>query len=333
MKLRYALFVLIAVLGTVSVQAQDKADAINLFNKALEDAKAKNYQAAINGFTQAISVADQLGAEGTDVKTRSEKQIPGLYYQLATQEVKAFQSSKDPAAADKAIEALELAQMNAKEFSDSEVESRATRLIPQLHFNKSRILFSRNDFAGASAAVDQAISLNGNYATAYYQKALISKKANPADLDAYLAAIDEAVTVADRTNQGRVSRTAKKAAHDELLFRGASQSQEDRHSNAIPLLKRALDYNPESAGAFYRLAESYNKMGQSDQAIANANNALKFEKGGRGEKAKIYFEIGFAQQSKGNKQAACSAYTNAAVGSFKEAAEHSMEFELKCKES
>ena len=333
MKLRYALVVLIAVFGTVGVQAQDKTDAINLFNKALEDAKAKDYETAINGFLQAISVADQIGAEGADVKQRSEKQIPGLYFQVALTKARKFQKSKTIADLDDAIASLNEAEMNGKDYGDSEVERRASGLITQMYFNKSSILYNQGNFPEATSAVNTAIERNGNYSKAFYHRALISKKSNPENLDAYLSAIDEAIVVAERINDSRVARTAKKAAHDELLFRGSTASQEQKYSTAIPLLNRALDYDAESAGAFYRLAEAYNKQEKYDDAISNANKALQFEKGGRGEKAKIYFEIGYANQYKNNKEAACSAYTNAAFGSFKEAAEHSMEFELKCKET
>ena len=61
------------------------------------------------------------------------------------------------------------------------------------------------------------------------------------------------------------------------------------------------------------------------------NSALEYEQGGSTDKAKIYFEIGFAHQMLDNKADACTAFSKSSFGSFKAPSEHKMEFELKCK--
>ena len=59
-------------------------------------------------------------------------------------------------------------------------------------------------------------------------------------------------------------------------------------------------------------------------------SSLNFETGGNTDKAKIFFELGLANQMLGNKGEACSAYESASYGSFKQPSEYKMEFELKC---
>ena len=93
---------------------------------------------------------------------------------------------------------------------------------------------------------------------------------------------------------------------------------------------KILNYNSESADSYYRLSEVSNKRSNYSGAIEFGNSALEYEQGGSTDKAKIYFEIGFAHQLLGNKAEACAAFNNASFGSFKAPSEHKMEFELKC---
>jgi tetratricopeptide (TPR) repeat protein len=91
-----------------------------------------------------------------------------------------------------------------------------------------------------------------------------------------------------------------------------------------------LDYDDESADVYYRLAEASNKASNYEKAVQYATTALDHENGGKTDKAKIYFELGYAHQTLGNKSVACDAFSNALFGSFKSPAEHKMEYELKC---
>ena len=91
-----------------------------------------------------------------------------------------------------------------------------------------------------------------------------------------------------------------------------------------------MDYYGESADSYYRLAEASNKLSRYSDAVSYSNQALALEQGGNTDKAKIFFELGLANQMLDNKGEACSAFENAAYGSFKSPSEHKMEFELKC---
>lgn len=330
--LRYILSVLVIVFATNSVYGQaSKADAIKLFNKALEEAKANNFDAAISEFTEAITLADQLGADGTDIKERSEKQLPGLYYKKAVNAFNAFRSSKSMGDLDGAIELFGEAASVADQYDNSDLEGKARGIIPQLHYQKSIFLYKSEDLAGAETELSRALELNPKYAKAYFQRGIVYKKMNPDDINGYVGFMDKAINEASDIGDNRTLRSAKESAHDELLYRAVKQSEANRLSAAIELLDKALVYDPESEDAFYRKAEVLNKQGKYDGALTHANKALQFENGGRSEKAKIYFEIGFAHQGKGNNAEACSAFVNAAFGSFKAPSEHKMEFELKCK--
>lgn len=319
------------VLFSTNLVAQSTyEDAVNYYNAGDEQAKAKEFDKAIESYKQAAEIGEELGTtQGSDIKTRSEQQIPKVQINKAASFFNAFRSSKQIPDLDKAIAEFEKTVELAKQYEDQRVMQTAQGYVPQLYYQKGTMLFKREMFKEADTALNSAIQANANYAQPYYTKGLVAKKMSD-DINDALRWFDQAIAVADKTNKAQIARQAKQAAHDELLFRGSKLIETRNYSDAIDLLKLGTEYDSESADIYYRLAEAYNKQSKYDLALTNAKTALTHENGGKTDKAKIYFEMGFAYQMKGSKSDACSAYTNASFGSFKAPAEHSMEFELKC---
>ncbi|MDZ7807145.1 MAG: tetratricopeptide repeat protein [Gracilimonas sp.] len=336
--LKISLFALVLGLMATSIHAQDRTQAVQLYNAGLEEAQSNNYESAISSFEQVITMANQLGPEGEDLKQNAESQIPKMYFAKARTSYQAFQQSKDLADLEQAINDFREVISVSEEYGDTRYAPSAQGAIPQLYYSKSVLLYSQDDIAGAEEAVDRALNLNSNYAAAYFQKAKISKKVNDTNgdgiidqgIDDMLEWYDRAIQVGDATNKINISNKARDAAHDELVAVGSKAVTNGEISTAVESLNKALNYNAESADAHYRLAEAYNKNSKAQQAIDHANQALEYENGGRTDKAKIYFELGFAHQTLGNKTNACDAFSNALFGSFRAPAEHKMEFELKC---
>lgn len=326
-----SLLVLFVGLLSSAVYAQSTyEDAVKLYNSAAEQASAKEYDKAISTYMEAAKIGEELGTpQGADIKTRSEQQIPKVQLNKAGNLFNAFRTSKEIPDLDKAIVEFEKTVEMAEEYGDDRVMQTARGYVPQLYYQKGTMLFKREMYEEADDALNSAIQANANYAQPYYTKGLVAKKLSD-DINDALRWFDQAIAVADKTSKGQISRQAKNAAHDELLFRGSKLIEAKNYSEAIDLLNLATEYDAESADVYYRLAEAYNKQSKYDSAISNAKTALTYEKGGKTDKAKIYFEMGFAYQMKGNKADACSAYTNASFGSFSAPAKHSMEFELKC---
>lgn len=327
---KFLLLLFVSMLA-INVSAQEYEDAVNSYNEGLEQAKSKNYEAAINSFTKALEIGESLGTDqGNSIKGQAVKQIPKMYYQKAVVSFNNFQSSKTVTDLDKAVENFLEAGDIGKKYDDSDIAARSTNIIPQLYYQKGTLLYAQQDFEAANEALDKAINANANYAKPYYQKGLVAKKIDENDIDNILYWYDQAITVGEAVNDNKVVNSAKKSAQDELLYRGVKASEGKRYADAVELLDWALTYNEESASVHYRLAEVYNKQSKADQAIEHANKALEFERGGKTDHAKIYFELGLAYQTKDNKNEACKAFSDALYGSFKAPASHIMEFELKC---
>ncbi len=336
----HSIAILLAMVAS-SVFAQSRTDAVSLYNKGLEEARSDNYDAAISSFEQAISIAEQLGPEGEDIKGNAEGQIPKMYYGKALTAYKAFQRTPDMETLEAAVDAFQNVISVSEEYNDNKYVPTAKGAIPQLYKRKSDLYYRQAEYDKADEAIDQAMNMNSNYALAYHQKAKIFKKVNDTDqdgiidqgIDEMLKWYDQAISIAERTDQSKVANASRRDAHSELLAVGTLATQEGNTQKAIEMLEKALLYDAESANAYYRLAEASNKSGNYDKAVEYANTALKYERGGKTDKAKIYFELGYAQQTLGNKSAACDAFTNALYGSFKSPAQHKMEYELKCDSS
>lgn len=330
--LHRTLLIVFTVLLSANVMAQQTyEDAVKLYNSAAEQAKSDDFDKAISTYTEAAKIGAALGTpQGTDIKTRSEQQIPKVQLSKAGSLFNAFRSSKQIADLDKAIVAFEETVDIAVKYEDTRVKQAAEGYVPQLYYQKATMLFKREKLAEADQALNNAIQANANYAQPYYQKGLVAKKMNPDDVMGILNWFDQAIAVAEKTNKGQIARRATEAAHDELLFRGSKSIESRQFDEAIELLNLATTYDSESANVYYRLAEAHNKKAEYNKAIENANKAIKLESGGKTDKAKIYFELGLAYQAKGQKAQACSALSNAAFGSFKGPSDHKMEFELKC---
>lgn len=325
------LFGLLLVGFTTNVMAQDRGAAVQAFNKALELAKANEYQQAIDMYNQAIAQAEQLGEEGQDIVERSEKQLPSIYYQKALGQYKSFQKEKSLSSLEATIENFQEAGDMSSEYGNEQIANKAEQVVTQLYYTKSILQYKSSNYADAIASLETAIERNPNYAKAYYQKGIVLKNQESSDFEKAITFFDKAAEVGEKTNDNQIIRQSKSAAHDELLYRGSKATEAKSYKEAVTLLDRALTYDTESADAHYRLAEAYNKQAMWSQGAEHARKAIELEKGGRTEKAKIYFELANALKAQGNVEGACGAYKDAAYGSFKSPAEHQMEFELKCK--
>lgn len=336
--LKTSLCAALLALVAFQIQAQDKTEAVQLYNQGLEQAQANDFDEAITTFTQVISVAEQLGPEGEEVKGNAESQIPKMYYGKARAAYQEFQSSRDLETLEDAISAFREVVDISEEYNDDRYANTARGAIPQLYYSKSVLYYGQEEYEASEEAVDEALNLNSNYAVAYFQKAKIFKKVNDTEgdgiidqgIDEMLEWYDRAIEVAGTTNKPDVAERAREAAHDELLAVGTNASEGDNIDYALEMLNKALEYEGQSADVYYRIAEAQNKARNAQEAIEAANQGIEYESGGRTDLAKIYYEIGYAHQTLNNKSEACDAFTNALYGSFKSPAEHKMEFELKC---
>lgn len=318
------------IVGVTNVNAQDKREAVQTYNKALELVESENYEQAVSMFNQAIAQGEELGEEGQDIVQRAEKQLPTTYYQMALTEYRAFQSEKSLSSLDATISAFREAGEISEEYGNEQIAEKVPGVITQLMYNRALLQYQQEELDEALATLDEVIERNANYAKAYYQKGIVTKNTEGSSLDEALGYFDKAIEVGEQNNDNQIVSRAKEAAASELIYRGSQANDNDDYETAISLLNRALEYDSSSAEAYYRLSEAYNGRQQWAEAVDAAQQSIELNNGGRTDQAKNYFSLGTAYQGLGQRADACDAFDNAAYGSFKNSAEHKMEFELKC---
>lgn len=311
----------VTLLAFSSAKAQSYEDVIIAFNEATELAQQGNHSAAITAFERVITLSDQVGSEAAEIKTRAQNQLPTLHFIIA-RDLFSAQQLMDAAQAFKAAAEV------AERFGNQQIAQRSLQAIPQIYLRQGNIHLRNEEFDLALQMYDQALSYQPVYAAAIYQKGLVFRQQE--DLENALTYFDRAIAVAEQTRDTDIGTRATQAARNFLLLRGVDAMENNRYRPATQLLRQALEYDNDSAEVHYRLAEVLNKQALWSNAIEHANRALQLEQGGRTDRAKIYFELGYAYKNQGNESAACDAFTNAAFGSFRNAAEHFMEHELRC---
>lgn len=336
LKSSFTVFLLgLFMLGAVSeMQAQDRRSVVKTYNKGIELKQGGEFEQAINTFNQTINSAQELGEEGADLVERAEQQLVDTYYKQAVSEYKNLQKNQNLDNFDNAISAFGDASDVAEEYENAKVQEKISQIIPQLYYNKGIFAYKSNQPEVALDALNNAIEANSGYSNAYYQIAIVKKNTEGYGQDEVISSFEEALEIAQEENNNSVITESNKQLGGIYLSRGHSLvNEQNQVQEGIEAYNTALEYTPESAQLFFRLAEAYNKIQEWEQARDYAQKGLQLETGGSSDQAKYYFELGNAYQGLGMKEEACSAFSNAAYGSFKSPAEHAMEYDLECEES
>jgi len=326
-----ALFLFAMLLGfshTANAQDDMRGEAVTLYNEAQDLAGANEFEDAIETYRAALDIANEHDLE--DISERITSQLARVYYSRASRAFQRYQSERSLEAANHAIDLFKDAMAAGEEFNDDQVVQQTTRALPQLYYLRSTIEFRNENLDQAMASLDTALELNPNYATAYYQRAIVFKKKNPEDIEQTLEYYDRAIELAEQAGDNRTLGNARSGAAEELVFRAVNLANDGNYRRAMDLLQRVERYDSESASANYRLAEYSNERGNFEDAIRYANRALEYETGGVTDRAKIYFELGTAYKGLNQISNACDAFENANYGDFSEPASHELQFELEC---
>lgn len=201
-------------------------------------------------------------------------------------------------------------------------------------FNEGNALLKSGDFEGAISKYDGALKLE-KHEYYYYQKGLAQKKARKTDeaLESFKSAVATnpkwaigyvALAGAYFSNndyQNAVDNyqtalkenptlgPAKKGLAAALTARAQQLLTEGETSKAAEYAQTAVENDDKYDKAYVIMAQAYNKDGKYGEAIAAAQNAVKYNKTPR--KGAAYFELGLAYRNQGNTAKAKEAFLNA----------------------
>ena len=312
--------VLLMALFAVSLNAQTSiTDVINSFNAGAEEVNAGNFEAAIEKFESTIALAEELGAEGDEMKANAKGQIPALHYRVAMDTYKAKDISG-------AITKFEATVGACDKYGNDDIKAKSLKYIPQLYNSQGSSQVKSGDFDAALASFDKAIGYKPDYARAIYGKALVYKKQ---DDDAnMIATMEKAIEVGTATGENKITAAATKTLKDHFLNTGKLAFKAEDYEEAIRNFEISYKYDAEDADPYYLTCVIYGKQEEFEKAVEYGLKAAQYEE--EANHAKIYYEVGNAYMSLVEYDKACEAFSKALVEPYLNTVKHKMENVLNC---
>ena len=289
---------------------------IALFNDAAEKTNKADYATAALDFEQLIVIAEKVGAEANDLKSKAQEQLPVLNWQLAAGLLKQKKFEE-------AIPYLEKVVQYSNEFNNNaSTKERVIKLLPQVYAGIGTQQFRDRSFDEALILFDKALGIDGNYTPALLGKGLIY--AEQEDEKNMVVNLEKAIEFAKASNDtrsletatGRLARYYSEIGDMELE---AMDEFDEDYSFAIEFFEKAIGYDPEYSDASYKLTIIYNKKLEFDKAIEYGQKALSKERD-EVKVAAINFELGNAYTNTAQYDLACAAFNKALVGPIEEMA-------------
>ena len=317
---RKYLSVLFIALFAVSLSAQTTiTDVINSFNAGAEEVNAGDFDAAITSFESTIALAEELGAEGDEMKASATGQIPALHYRMAMDTYKA----KDIPGA---ISKFEATVEACDKYGNDDIREKSLKYIPQLLNAQGNSQVKSGDLDAALATFDKAIGYKPDYARAIYGKALVYKRQK--DNANMVATMEQAIEIGTGSGDEKTTAAAIKTLKGHYMITGKLAFKSEDYEQAIKNFEASYQYDSEDAEPYYLTCVIYAKQGENEKAVEYRLKGTQYEE--EAGQAKIWYELGNAYTSLNDYTSACEAFTKALVEPYLSSAQHTMENILKC---
>jgi len=314
-----AIIVFLFVLG-VNANAQDRNEVVTAYNEGAKASKT-DIKAAIASFENVITLAEKAGGTADDLKEKAVKVLPGLYFKVA------YNALNEKKPAQEVIQFAKAAINASDKYGSESNKTNAQKVLVQGYNNLGGEFYSKTDYEKALATYDTLLSLSPDNSNAIYNKVLIYVKQNNA------VAVEQNIDLLlEKLKVSNDTARAKQASTTALEFfrsAGSQASQAEKLDEAVSLLNKASKYG-EDKDLFYYYADVYNKQKNYDKGLESAQKGLALETGAAEAKAKFYFQIGLAQEGKGQTAEACASFKNSLFGPFAEPSK-AKRTNLKCK--
>jgi tetratricopeptide (TPR) repeat protein len=316
MKIKKILLLVVFFGLGMTAMAQTINEAGEAFNQGIQFTKDNNFAEALKAYQQTISICDQLGDEGVDLKMKAEQQMPTTYYNLA----KSFYEAKQYT---DAIANFELSATWADQMGEEKTADASRTYLAGIYTGIGLSDYKKEEYDAASGNFNKALEYKADYYKAYYGLGLVYKKQEK--MPEMKAAMDKVLELAPEGE--KTADNARSAAATAFLNEGAVALQKGSLDNAIANLATSLEYDPNDPKTHYYMALAYKDKKDFDNAISSATKSIDL---GVESKGDAWFLIGQANEGKGDTAAACEAYLKVTDGLNVEAAKYQVTQVLKC---
>ena len=271
------------ILSAGLMSAQDMAQATETAQNANEALVAKDYAKALEGFKQALTLAQACGEEGEELVNTCKTVIPSIVLSIAKNEIK-------EAKYDEGIAQLEEAIKVAEEYANDDVIGEAATLIPQVKKQKATALYNDKDYAAAAEAFKEILAADPEDGASALRLALALT--NTGDKEGSIEAFKQAAA------NGQAANANKQLAN--IYLKDAQALLKDKkYKEAIAACEESNTYN-ESANAYKLTASAASQLKDNAKAIAAYEKYLELSPNAS-DAAGINTTIAVLYQQSGNK--------------------------------
>lgn len=302
--------------------AQTLGDAQSLFNEGVAAIGDDNKELAVQKFEECVGICEELYEEEEDMDAEEllnniQPTLPKLFYQVGTEKAK----KRDLKGA---LEYLIKAKTTAGDMGYDDYVKKASNVMAKIHFSYGQSKFKAKNYDEALIDSDNAILEDPTYLNGHRLKIKILKaQGNDSTLieaTKNVQALD--VKISDRNSIVGITVTY-------FYNKGVTAKQSSNYDEALESIQICLDLKNDNTDAHFLLTSIYNSKEDWANAILAANEGLKYES--IVNQPRFNYELGQAYFGQGNNDAACEAYSKAAVGDYLENANYKMKHVVKCK--
>ena len=279
------------ILSAGLISAQDMAKATETAQTANEALVAKDYAKALEGFKEALTLAQACGEEGEELVGTCKSVIPSIVLTLAKNAIKDAKYDEGIAQLDEAIKV-------AEEYENDDVIGEAATLIPQVKKQKALALYNDKDYAAAAEAYKDILSADPEDGASALRLALALT--NLDDKDGAIAAFKQAA------EHGQAANANRQLAN--IYLKDAQQLLKDKkYKEAMAACEESNTFS-ESANAYKLLASAAAQLKDNSKAISSYEKYLELSPNAS-DAAGINTTIAVLYQQAGNKAKAIEYYT------------------------
>lgn len=274
--------------------AQDLATATATYNSGAEALTMGNKTSALEYFQKALTMAEALGDEGTDVVANCKSAIPSVILSIG----KEFYNNKDFANAKaKFVEAAEVAKKYGNEEVTAEVESLLPTVGKRIALAKVNDAMKNKDIAGVLAGYEEAMAIDTTDANTALKYGQFLGNAGK---------FDDAVKYLELAARHGQEGNAKAVLSTTFLKNAAAQLKAGKYADAVAFAEKANSYK-ENAQAYLIAGQASQKANKNADAISNFEKYLEAAPTAKNAGA-IAFTVGALYQQAGNKAKAVEYY-------------------------
>lgn len=284
------LLITAVVMSAGILSAQDINQATESYNNGAMELQMGNKEAALGHFQTALTMAEALGEEGTDIANNCKNTIPALMASIAKDLIKAENY-------DAALEQLAKTAETAELYGAADVVEDAKALVPQVYMSKANNLLNAKDFAGAAAVYQQVLDADATNGMAALRLGMaLGSQGKVAEAEA--AYLQAAANGQEKNAYKQLSTIYVKQAQ--------AASKAKKYQETIDLAAKSNGYL-ENANAYRLAAGAAQQLGKNADCIGYYEKYLGLKPNAKDAGA-VKYTIAALYQQAGNKEKAKEYY-------------------------